>query len=308
MRHQLLIYPCLDPGALARVTPRPGHRHRVPVAHDMAWYWRQYLGDATDLAGDGDGIDERVDPRHAPRCLAGWLRRRSSSPGATRSTTRVSTTPLRVARRRRRGHDVRLPRPVPRVRRLRRVSTTRPRPHSTRSSPRWTAGAIGSSTSRPMTDGGAARPARHGVGAARPALVRPGDVRVRPQEVGRQLARLLLLVAGAEPDLRRAAPAWRGLGLVTSRPSPATTARSGCSGSPPPGDAALRDWLAESDPGVPVLKHGTAMRVWLGHLLEPERLRDLVEEHRQQMQRTRRAGRRGGRARRRSSGSPTRPW
>ena len=38
---------------------------------------------------------------------------------------------------------------------------------------------------------------------------------------------------------------------------------------------------------VPVLKHGVLLRVWLGHLTEPERLREIVAEHRDNSERRR---------------------
>ncbi|MFB7369442.1 helix-turn-helix transcriptional regulator [Streptomyces sp. NPDC056222] len=44
------------------------------------------------------------------------------------------------------------------------------------------------------------------------------------------------------------------------------------------GRAALADW-ADGDGGPVVLKHPLVLRVWLGHLAAPERLRTLVEEH-----------------------------
>ncbi|MFE9928740.1 PadR family transcriptional regulator [Streptomyces sp. NPDC005533] len=46
------------------------------------------------------------------------------------------------------------------------------------------------------------------------------------------------------------------------------------------GRAALADWAADTaEAGPPVLKHGLLLRVWLGHLAEPERLRAMVGEH-----------------------------
>ncbi|MER5728806.1 PadR family transcriptional regulator [Streptomyces sp. NPDC002138] len=46
------------------------------------------------------------------------------------------------------------------------------------------------------------------------------------------------------------------------------------------GRAALAGWASDTaEAGPPVLKHGLLLRVWLGHLSEPERLRALVEEH-----------------------------
>ncbi|MBT2407778.1 MULTISPECIES: PadR family transcriptional regulator [unclassified Streptomyces] len=46
------------------------------------------------------------------------------------------------------------------------------------------------------------------------------------------------------------------------------------------GREALAGWAADTaDAGPPVLKHGLLLRIWLGHLAEPERLRAMVEEH-----------------------------
>jgi len=39
-------------------------------------------------------------------------------------------------------------------------------------------------------------------------------------------------------------------------------------------------WLETEEIGSPVLKHPVLMRVWLGHLIEPDRLREVIEEHR----------------------------
>lgn len=46
------------------------------------------------------------------------------------------------------------------------------------------------------------------------------------------------------------------------------------------GTAALRTWAREAPVEPPVLKHGVLLRVWLGHLCEPEELRDTVRQHR----------------------------
>ncbi|WP_328964532.1 PadR family transcriptional regulator [Streptomyces virginiae] len=46
------------------------------------------------------------------------------------------------------------------------------------------------------------------------------------------------------------------------------------------GRAALAGWAADTaEAGPPVLKHGLLLRIWLGHLAEPERLRAMVGEH-----------------------------
>jgi DNA-binding PadR family transcriptional regulator len=45
------------------------------------------------------------------------------------------------------------------------------------------------------------------------------------------------------------------------------------------GKEVLTRWLVEEPLGVPVLKHPVLLRVWLGHLVEPERLRAVIQEH-----------------------------
>lgn len=41
----------------------------------------------------------------------------------------------------------------------------------------------------------------------------------------------------------------------------------------------LRRWLADSEPGFPILKHPIALRLLLGHLLEPGQVRDMLESY-----------------------------
>jgi DNA-binding PadR family transcriptional regulator len=53
------------------------------------------------------------------------------------------------------------------------------------------------------------------------------------------------------------------------------------------GRAAVRTWARTAPVEVPVLKHGVLLRVWLGHLTEPERLREIVAEHRDNSERRR---------------------
>jgi DNA-binding PadR family transcriptional regulator len=48
------------------------------------------------------------------------------------------------------------------------------------------------------------------------------------------------------------------------------------------GRAALTAWLEDSPVEPPVLKHGVLLRLWLGHLSSPQRLRQVVEQHRRQ--------------------------
>ena len=48
----------------------------------------------------------------------------------------------------------------------------------------------------------------------------------------------------------------------------------------PAGRDALRGWLADAPFEPPVLKHGTMLRVWLGHLADPGALREVVTRQR----------------------------
>ncbi|MFF3543994.1 PadR family transcriptional regulator [Streptomyces platensis] len=46
------------------------------------------------------------------------------------------------------------------------------------------------------------------------------------------------------------------------------------------GMAAVRHWAREAPVEPPVLKHGVMLRMWLGHLLETDRMRDVLGQHR----------------------------
>jgi DNA-binding PadR family transcriptional regulator len=46
------------------------------------------------------------------------------------------------------------------------------------------------------------------------------------------------------------------------------------------GRRALKSWLRDAPVDPPVLKHGMALRVWLGHLADPATLQAAVEAHR----------------------------
>ncbi|MEV6841273.1 PadR family transcriptional regulator [Streptomyces sp. NPDC051133] len=62
---------------------------------------------------------------------------------------------------------------------------------------------------------------------------------------------------------------------------------------------AVRTWARESPVEPPVLKHGVMLRLWLGHLLEPEQMRDVLARHREYAETMRRraeADAEGGRA------------
>src|SRR6476659_474984 len=45
------------------------------------------------------------------------------------------------------------------------------------------------------------------------------------------------------------------------------------------GRAALETWISESRAGCPVLKHTVLLRLLIGHVGRPERIRDLLEEY-----------------------------
>ncbi|MER5930534.1 PadR family transcriptional regulator [Streptomyces sp. NPDC002054] len=47
----------------------------------------------------------------------------------------------------------------------------------------------------------------------------------------------------------------------------------------PEGLAAVREWAREAPVDPPVLKHGPMLRLWLGHLLEPEQMREVLLQH-----------------------------
>ncbi|WP_030257709.1 PadR family transcriptional regulator [Streptomyces violens] len=45
------------------------------------------------------------------------------------------------------------------------------------------------------------------------------------------------------------------------------------------GTAAVRTWTREAPVEPPVLKHGVMLRLWLGHLMGPARMRDVLATH-----------------------------
>lgn len=49
----------------------------------------------------------------------------------------------------------------------------------------------------------------------------------------------------------------------------------------PLGTDALRDWVEDAPVDPPMLKHSPLLRLWLGHLAEPDRLREIVLRHRE---------------------------
>lgn len=76
-------------------------------------------------------------------------------------------------------------------------------------------------------------------------------------------------------ELRR----LEALGLVSSRQvQPTDTRGKRVYGITAAGQQALTEWVrSPADP--PILKHGPALRVWLGHLLEPADLEAILAEH-----------------------------
>ncbi|MEU6948876.1 PadR family transcriptional regulator [Streptomyces sp. NPDC046316] len=47
------------------------------------------------------------------------------------------------------------------------------------------------------------------------------------------------------------------------------------------GMTAVRTWARTAPVDPPVLKHGPMLRLWLGHLLEPEQMREVLARHRE---------------------------
>ncbi|MFD5147042.1 helix-turn-helix transcriptional regulator [Streptomyces sp. NPDC058401] len=54
------------------------------------------------------------------------------------------------------------------------------------------------------------------------------------------------------------------------------------------GMAAVRRWAREAPVDPPVLKHGPMLRLWLGHLLEPEQMREVLVQHQEFAEKMRR--------------------
>lgn len=53
------------------------------------------------------------------------------------------------------------------------------------------------------------------------------------------------------------------------------------------GRSAARRWARDAAVEAPILKHGVLLRVWLGHLADPDRLREIVAEHRENSEKRR---------------------
>ena len=71
------------------------------------------------------------------------------------------------------------------------------------------------------------------------------------------------------------------LGFVTSREVPQDEQRTKrVYRITDAGRVALTDWIEHDDVEPPALKHSPLLRVWLGHLTTPDRLRSVLESHR----------------------------
>jgi DNA-binding PadR family transcriptional regulator len=55
----------------------------------------------------------------------------------------------------------------------------------------------------------------------------------------------------------------------------------------PEGEAAVARWASEAPVETPVLKHGVMLRMWLGHASDPDQLRAMLVEHRDQSEKMR---------------------
>ena len=51
----------------------------------------------------------------------------------------------------------------------------------------------------------------------------------------------------------------------------------------PAGTEALELWQAQTDAEPPILKHGLLLRIWLGHLSQPDRLREQIRAHQEHL-------------------------
>ena len=62
-----------------------------------------------------------------------------------------------------------------------------------------------------------------------------------------------------------------------------------------PGREALAAWMRDSSPGFPVLKHPVALRLLLGHVVDPETTLAMLRDHVRALEKERAALRRGAR-------------
>ncbi|MCU1484018.1 MAG: PadR family transcriptional regulator [Actinomycetia bacterium] len=72
------------------------------------------------------------------------------------------------------------------------------------------------------------------------------------------------------------------LGFVSARDVPEEQRTTRVYRITPEGRDALTGWLEDAPVEPPVLKHAVLLRLWLGHLSTPDRLRQVVERHRAQ--------------------------
>jgi DNA-binding PadR family transcriptional regulator len=78
------------------------------------------------------------------------------------------------------------------------------------------------------------------------------------------------------------------LGLVTSRIVDKNDVRGKrLYRSSDEGERALAAWANQSPAEPAVLKHGVMLRMWLGHIADPDKLRDVLVAHREQSERMR---------------------
>jgi DNA-binding PadR family transcriptional regulator len=72
------------------------------------------------------------------------------------------------------------------------------------------------------------------------------------------------------------------LGYVTGRDVPEEQRSTRVYRITDDGRTALTGWLEDAPVEPPVLKHGVLLRLWLGHLSSPDRLRQVIHRHRTQ--------------------------
>jgi DNA-binding PadR family transcriptional regulator len=52
----------------------------------------------------------------------------------------------------------------------------------------------------------------------------------------------------------------------------------------PSGKEELRRWLAEGEVAFPVIKHGVALRLFLGHMVSPDRIEEMLRRYEEQLE------------------------
>jgi len=91
--------------------------------------------------------------------------------------------------------------------------------------------------------------------------------------------------APATSHIYRELARLEALGLVTSRAAPDAERRKRLYRITDAGRDAAAEWVTAPVADPIVVKHPVALRLWLGHLGDPERLRAMLEEHRVEAQR-----------------------